>query len=100
MTARTSICMDSLSDQSRSKEGSRDLLLKKDKNTFHYYVRLSSGDLIKVCKQAFCEIHRIGKRRVENLCEKLVSGILFSGDNHGKHSNRPHATSEDLKAQI
>lgn len=37
---------------------------------------------------------------VENLCEKLVSGVLFSGDDRGKHDNRPHATSEDLKAQI
>ena len=36
-------------------------------NTFHYYVCLSSGDLIKVCKQTFCEIHRIGKYQVENL---------------------------------
>ena len=45
-------------------------------------------------------MHAIGKCRVEHLCEKLVSGILLSGDERGQHKNRPHATSEDLKAQI
>ena len=60
---------------------------KARRNSFYYYIRLSSGDLVKICKQAFCEIHRVGKRRVENLCEKVVSGVLFSGDNRGKHDN-------------
>jgi len=69
-------------------------------NSFYYHVRLSSGDHVKVCKQAFYQIHGIGKRRVEHLCEKLVSGVLFSGDDRGKHKNRPHATSEELKAQV
>ena len=45
-------------------------------------------------------MHAIGKCRVEHLCEKLVSGVLLSGDERGQHKNRPHATSEDLKAQI
>ena len=49
---------------------------------------------------AFCQIHGIGKRRAEDLCSKLVSGILFSGDDHGKHKHRPHAISSDLKDQI
>ena len=62
--------------------------------------RLSSGNRVKVCKQAFYQIHAIGKQCVEHLCEKLVSGILFSGDERGKHKNRPNATREDLKAQI
>ena len=69
-------------------------------NSFFYHVHLSSGDQVKVCKQAFYQIHGIGKRRVECLCEKLVSGVLFSGDDRGKHKNRPHATSEELKAQV
>ena len=64
------------------------------------HVRLSSGNRIKVCKQAFYQIHAIGKQRVEYLCEKLVSGVLFSGDERGKYKNRPNATSENLKAQI
>ena len=69
-------------------------------NIFIYHVRLSNGDNTKVCKQAFCQIHGITKRRVEKLCTKLVSGVLFSGDNRGKHKNRPHSISDELKAQV
>ena len=89
-----------LIERSIPKRRPRSSAKKARANSFYYYVRLSSGDLVKVCKQAFCEIHGIGKRRVENLCEKLVSVVLFSGDNRGKHKNRPHGTSGDLKAQI
>ena len=46
-------------------------------NSFYRYVRLSSADLVKVCKQAFCEIHGIGKRRVENLREASVWCSFF-----------------------
>ena len=70
------------------------------RNSFKYHVRLSSGDHVKVCKLAFCQIHSIGKRRVENVCEKIAAGVLFSGDERGKHDNRPHSTSEKLKVQI
>ena len=31
---------------------------------------------------------------------KLASGILFSGDNRGKHTHRPHSISSDFKDQI
>ena len=31
---------------------------------------------------------------------KPVSGVLFSGDNRGKHKNRPHSISDELKAQV
>ena len=51
-------------------------------NSFQYHVCLSSGIHVKVCKQAFYQIHPIGKCRVKHLCEKLVSGVLFSGDEH------------------
>ena len=70
------------------------------RNSFKYHVRLSSGDHVKVCKLAFCQIHSIGKCRVENVCEKIAAGVLFSGDERGKHDNRPHSTSEELKVQI
>ena len=30
----------------------------------------------------------------------MVSGVLFSEDNCGKHSNRPHAICDELKAQV
>ena len=63
-------------------------------------VCLREGDQINVCKQAFCQIHAIGKDRVEILCKKVVSGVLFSGDNHGKHKNRSHAICNKLKTQV
>lgn len=69
-------------------------------SSFRYFVRISSGDRVCVCKQAFCQLHAIGKRRTEDICNKLVCGTLFSGDNRGKHKNRPHAVSNELKDQI
>jgi len=56
-------------------------------NSFQYHVCLSSGIHVKVCKQAFYQIHPIGKHHVKHLCEKLESGVLFSGDEHGKHKH-------------
>ena len=31
----------------------------------------SDGTDVEVCKKTFCDIHAVGKRRVENLCEKV-----------------------------
>ena len=69
-------------------------------NTYCYFVRISSGDRLKVCKQAFCLLHAIGKRRVEVLCEKLTSGVLMSRDSRGRHSTRPRNIPEDLRVQV
>lgn len=69
-------------------------------NTFIYSVRLSTGNSVQVCKKIFQTVHAITKRRVENICEKLVSGVLFSGDSRGKHDNRPNRINESLKDQI
>ena len=55
---------------------------------------------MRVCKQGFCQIHAIGKQRVEVLCEKIASGIFFYGDDRGKHKNFPHTIAVELKAQI
>lgn len=60
----------------------------------------SSGDRIKVCKQAFCQLHAIGKRRVEVLCSKLSSGVIIAEEGRGKHSSRPRTIAEELKAQV
>ena len=69
-------------------------------NVFIYSVRLSTGNSIQVCKKTFQTVHAITKRRVENVCVKLVSGVLFSGDGRGKHDNRPNRMDEYLKDQI
>lgn len=69
-------------------------------NSFMYFVRFGNGDRVRVCKHVFCKIHGIGKRRVEDISTKLAAGVLFSGDNRGRHNNRPHTICSDLKDQI
>jgi len=55
---------------------------------------------IRVYKQTFCQVHGIGKCRVENLCVALASDILYCSDGHGKHKNRLYAIPEDLKGKV
>ena len=69
-------------------------------HTFTYSVRLSSGDSVQVCKKIFLTVHAVTKRRVENICAKVVSGVLFSGDGRGKHNKRPNKITGPLKDQI
>jgi len=69
-------------------------------NTFVYRVHVSSGNCIRVCKQTFCQVHGIGKRRVENLCAAMTSGVLSCSDDRRKHKSRPHAIFENLKEQV
>ena len=74
--------------------------LKYRRHTLTYHVRLQDGAQVQICKKTFCNLHAVSKRRVENLAEKLVCGILVASDQRGKHSSRPHAISEQLKKQI
>ena len=69
-------------------------------NTYRYFVRNVKGERIQVCKDAFCQLHTIGKRRVEVISTKLVSGVLFSGDNRGLHGSRPNAIRDEVKTQV
>ena len=73
---------------------------KPRSNTYRYFVRNARGEKIQVCKNAFCEVHAIGKRRVEVLSTKLASGVLFSGENRGLHRNRPHTITDEVKVQV
>lgn len=66
-------------------------------HTISYHVRLKDGSQVQVCKRSFCDLHAIGKRRIEKLTEKLVAGVLVPGDARGKHSNRPHSIPEERK---
>lgn len=74
--------------------------LSRRSHTISYHVRLKDGSQVQVCKQSFCDLHAIGKRRVEKLTEKLVAGVLVPGDNRGKHSNRPHSIPEERKDMV
>lgn len=65
-----------------------------------YQVRLADGSRKQVCKKSFCDLHAIGKRRVEKLVEKVMQGILIASDMRGKHGNRPHAISDEAKQRV
>ena len=78
----------------RAKGPSRRLL------AYNYHVCLSNGRRIQVCKKVFCEVHAIGRKRVENLAKSLTSGALVASDSRGKHKERPHAIQTDTKEQI
>lgn len=56
-----------------------------------YQVRLIHGSHEQVCKKSFCDLHAIGKCRVENLVKKITHGVLIASDLHGKHQNRTNA---------
>ena len=83
-------------DVKRKKRGSA----TSRKNTIVYHVRLVDGTRVQVCKKSFCDFHSIGKRRVENLVDKLVNGVFMGGDERGKHSSRPHAIPEVWKDKV
>ena len=53
-----------------------------------------------MCKKTFCDFHAIGKCRVETLAAKIVSGVVFSGDEWGRHYSRPKETTEEAKERI
>ena len=41
--------------------------------TIVYQIRMKDGGLKQVCKNSFCNIHAIGKKRVERLVEKCLT---------------------------
>ena len=68
--------------------------------TLSYHVRLSDGKEVQVCKKTYCDVHAIGKKRVEILAKKLVHGDLIAFDQRGKHGNRPHSIPNEIKDKI
>jgi hypothetical protein len=65
--------------------------------TYLYHIRSLSGTEIRVCKKAFCEVHDVGRKRVDDLCKKLSAGEIIVRDNRGKHTVRPHAISHEVR---
>ena len=68
---------------------------------YRYHVRCNYE--VEVCKKTFCDIHAVGKRRVEVLCEKLKAGNLLPGDARGTHRNRrtiPEQVKERIREHI
>lgn len=65
--------------------------------TYLYHIRLMSGAEVRVCKKAFCEIHGVGRKRIDDLCKKLSAGEMIATDNRGKHTVRPHTISSEVR---
>ena len=40
--------------------------------TYRYYLRRSNGTDVEVCKKTFCDVHAVGKRRIERGCVKRL----------------------------
>jgi hypothetical protein len=68
--------------------------------TYLYHIRSLSGTEIRVCKKAFCEVHDVGRKRVDDLCKKLSAGEIIVRDNRGKHTVRPHAISHEVREKV
>ena len=81
----------------RRRKASRASTTKRDV-TYSYCIRLK-GKEVEVCKKTFCDVHSVGKRRIEVLCEKLKAGDLLVQDNRGRHQNR-HTVPDYIKEQI
>ena len=69
-------------------------------HSFAYHVRLQDGNQVQVCKKTLCDLHAIGKRRLEKLASKMTAGALVASDGRGKHRNRPHSIPEEVKHKI
>ena len=81
----------------RRRKASRASTTKRDV-TYSYCIRLK-GKEVEVCKKTFCDVHSVGKRCIEVLCEKLKAGDLLVQDNRGRHQNR-HTVPDYIKEQI
>ena len=70
------------------------------RHTFTYHVRLRDGKSVQVCKNTFCVLHGIAKRRVEGVAAQLVDGVVIASDERGKHKSRPHSVPDEVKEKI
>ena len=70
------------------------------RHTFTYHVRLCDGKAVQVCKNTFCVLHGIAKRRVEGVAAQLVNGVVIASDERGKHKSRPHSVPDEVKEKI
>lgn len=66
------------------------------KYTFKYFVTYNK-QLIPVCRDAFCSLHGIGRKKVEITQNLLKLGHSApSPDKRGYHKNRPHKIDDDV----
>ena len=56
-----------------------------------------SGAEVIACKKAFCEIHGIGRKRIDDLCKKLSAREMIAIENRGKHTVCCHTISNEIR---
>lgn len=83
-----------IGEPARRKKGKTDATSRKHA-TFTYKVQSK-----EVCQKTLLDIFSITQRRIQTLQHKLKDGITTPKDGRGKHSNRPHAISDDDRIKI
>ncbi|KAJ4425422.1 hypothetical protein ANN_28037 [Periplaneta americana] len=69
------------------------------KCTFRYFTTVDHKQ-IEVCMKTLCDIFSVTARRLQVLQGKMKEGIQIPTDKRGKHTNRPHAVSDQLRDMI
>lgn len=65
-------------------------------HTFKYFITHQT-QLRQVCRDAFCSLYRIGRKKVEITQNLLKRGIPApSPDMRGRHKSRPHKVADDV----
>lgn len=70
---------------------------------YKYKVRVTRNDHLheqQVCYKAFLALHGITGRRLQTIQEQLAHHGKVLPDLRGKHSNRPHALTDNTKSKI
>lgn len=70
--------------------------------SYSYRVRVKKQDCVEdiaVCFKAFQSLHGISKKKVE-VIQRYVKAGVHPVDGRGKHTNRPHALSKEVKDAV
>ena len=67
--------------------------------TFKYYIKSTTGK-IQICLKTLCSIFGVTPRRVQMIQIKMKQREVNPNDMRGKHTNRPHAISNEVKNLI
>ena len=68
--------------------------------SFSYHVMMN-GQRRRVCKQAMCMLHNIGRSKLRHIADQVATGQpCVNPDRRGKHLNRPHKIPDSTLAHI
>lgn len=74
---------------------------KKHKSASYSYTVTKDSITEQVCKEAFCALYQIGRKKVDIIKSRIQSGVSVPPvDRRGHHSNRPHKMDEEVRQNI